>query len=35
VVDHIIVGHNTYYSFADQDLIKRFADEYERLFNHP
>lgn len=35
VVDHIIIGHNKYYSFADQGLIKRFLGEYEQNFNLP
>ncbi len=35
IVDHIIIGHNTYYSFADQGLIKRFLNEYEQNFNLP
>lgn len=35
VIDHIIIGHNRYYSFADQGLIKGFLSEYEQNFNHP
>ncbi len=35
VLDHIIIGHNTYYSFADQGLIKRFQSEYEQILNLP
>ncbi|MBC8462521.1 MAG: DNA repair protein RadC [Deltaproteobacteria bacterium] len=35
VLDHIIIGHNTYYSFADQGLIKRFQNEYEKALNLP
>jgi len=35
VIDHIIIGHNRYYSFADQGLIKQFLNEYEQNFNHP
>jgi len=35
VIDHIIIGHNRYYSFADQGLIKDFLSEYEQNFNHP
>jgi DNA repair protein RadC len=35
VIDHIIIGHNRYYSFADQGLIKRFLSEYDQNFNHP
>lgn len=34
VLDHIIIGHNTYYSFADEGFIKRFANEYEKRFNN-
>ncbi len=33
VLDHIIIGHNAYYSFADQGLIKRFQTEYEQRLN--
>ncbi|MCP4668618.1 MAG: DNA repair protein RadC [Deltaproteobacteria bacterium] len=32
VLDHIIIGHNTYYSFADEGVVKRFAREYEQAF---
>ena len=35
VIDHIIIGHNRYYSFADQGLIKLFLSEYDQNFNHP
>ena len=35
VLDHIIIGHNAYYSFADEGLIKRFLEEYEKGFNSP
>jgi DNA repair protein RadC len=35
VIDHIIIGHNRYYSFADQGLIKQFSNEYDQNFNHP
>ncbi len=34
VLDHIIIGHNKYYSFADEGFIKRFANEYEKRFNN-
>jgi len=34
-LDHIIIGHNTYYSFADEGVIKRFVNEYEQRFNSP
>jgi DNA repair protein RadC len=33
VVDHIVIGHGTYYSFADEGLIKRFANEYDQKFS--
>lgn len=33
VLDHIIVGNNRYYSFADEGLIKRFSDEYDNHFS--
>ena len=29
VLDHIIIGDNRYYSFADDGMIKRFSDEYD------
>jgi len=32
VLDHIIIGHNTYFSFADEGLIKHFSEEYEQRF---
>ena len=35
VLDHIIIGHNTYYSFADEGLIKLFVNEYEQKFTSP
>ena len=35
VLDHIIIGKNSYYSFADEGLIKRFSEEYEKGFNLP
>ena len=34
VLDHIIIGNNTYYSFADEGLIKNFVKEYEQKFEH-
>jgi DNA repair protein RadC len=30
VHEHVIIGHNRYYSFADQGYIKRLNREYER-----
>ncbi len=30
VLDHVVIGHNTYYSFADQGFIKTYTDEFER-----
>ena len=35
VVDHLIIGHNRYYSFADQGLIKQFLNDYEQRFDRP
>ncbi|MCF8083719.1 MAG: DNA repair protein RadC [Deltaproteobacteria bacterium] len=35
VLDHIIIGHNRYYSFADQGIIRRLINEYEERFNRP
>ena len=32
VLDHVIIGHNTYYSFADEGLIKSFTKEFEKTF---
>lgn len=32
VLDHIIIGDNTYYSFADEGHIKRFLNEYGQIF---
>ncbi len=33
VLDHIIIGHNRYYSFADEGFIKQFSDEYKSKLN--
>ncbi|MBW1818227.1 MAG: DNA repair protein RadC [Deltaproteobacteria bacterium] len=33
VLDHIVIGHNTYYSFADQGLIRQFEGEYDQRLN--
>jgi DNA repair protein RadC len=30
VLDHVIIGHNTYFSFADEGLIRRFIHEFEQ-----
>jgi len=35
VLDHVIIGYNTYYSFADEGLIKRFLAEFEQRMNTP
>ncbi|MBW1667531.1 MAG: DNA repair protein RadC [Deltaproteobacteria bacterium] len=35
VLDHVIIGRNTYYSFADDGLIARFTKEFERLSQKP
>jgi DNA repair protein RadC len=32
VLDHVIIGHNTYYSFSDEGLIKGFLHEFEQRF---
>lgn len=34
VLDHIVIGQGTYYSFADEGLIKRFANEYDQKFGN-
>ncbi|MBN1625185.1 MAG: DNA repair protein RadC [Deltaproteobacteria bacterium] len=33
VLDHVIIGNNAYYSFADEGLIKTFISEYELRLN--
>jgi len=33
ILDHIIIGDNRYYSFADKGLIKRFSDQYDERFS--
>lgn len=35
VLDHVIIGHNTYYSFADEGIIRSFLKEFELTFNPP
>lgn len=35
VLDHVIIGNNKYYSFADEGAITRFVNEYEGKFNTP
>ena len=35
VLDHVIIGRDTYYSFADEGLIKRFIDDYEQRIQAP
>ncbi len=32
VLDHVIIGHNAYYSFADQGLISSFTADFNRQF---
>ena len=32
-VDHIIIGFNSYYSFADQGIIRQYINEYDHKFN--
>lgn len=33
VLDHIIIGNNRYYSFADEGIIKMFSEEYREKLN--
>ena len=33
VLDHIIIGHNRYYSFADEGFIKKFSSDYKAGLN--
>ena len=35
VLDHIIIGHNTYFSFADEGLISGFVKEFHHIFQRP
>ncbi|MFH1488096.1 MAG: JAB domain-containing protein [Pseudomonadota bacterium] len=35
VLDHIIIGHNNYYSFADEGLIKDFRKAFEQFSARP
>jgi len=35
VLDHIIIGNNTYFSFADEGIIRHFVNEYEQRLNSP
>lgn len=30
VLDHVIIGHNTFYSFADQGLIRQYVQDYDQ-----
>ena len=32
VLDHVIIGHNTFYSFSDEGLIKGFIHDFEQRF---
>jgi len=32
VLDHVVIGQGSYYSFADEGLIKRFGNEYDQKF---
>ncbi len=32
VLDHVIIGHNTYFSFADDGLVRKFSTEYTQRF---
>ena len=33
VLDHIIIGHNRYFSFADEGVIKQFSNDYKTKIN--
>jgi DNA repair protein RadC len=35
VLDHVIIGHNTYYSFADQGLIQTYVKEFQQTLQAP
>jgi DNA repair protein RadC len=35
VLDHVIIGNNRYYSFADEGLIEEFTKEFDRCFHPP
>jgi len=30
VLDHVVIGHNTYFSFADKGLIREYTRDYEQ-----
>jgi DNA repair protein RadC len=32
VLDHIIIGNNRYYSFADEGLVQEYGNEYDQRF---
>lgn len=35
VLDHVIIGYDTYYSFADEGLIQQFSKEFDAVFRKP
>ena len=35
VLDHLIIGRDTYFSFADEGLIEKFAREFRQAFHSP
>ncbi len=35
VLDHVIIGHNTYYSFADDGHIQRYLKEFQQTLRIP
>jgi len=35
VLDHVIIGHNAYYSFADEGLIKDYIQQFDQKFLVP
>ncbi|PIV12596.1 MAG: hypothetical protein COS47_01780 [Candidatus Nealsonbacteria bacterium CG03_land_8_20_14_0_80_36_12] len=34
VFDHIIIGNNRYYSFADNDLIEQYNQDYQKIYGN-
>ncbi|MBW1999865.1 MAG: DNA repair protein RadC [Deltaproteobacteria bacterium] len=35
ILDHVIIGHNAYFSFADQGLIKDYIQQFDQKFLVP
>jgi DNA repair protein RadC len=34
VLDHVIIGRNNHYSFADEGLIQSYTQEFHRVFQN-